>query len=55
MQLAQAALTSAIAQDLFSWLALALILNLAKDHGSHTSPLITRMSRVAWNFGGGPV
>jgi K+:H+ antiporter len=41
MQLAQAALTSAIAQDLFSWLALAVILSLAKGHGSQTSPLIT--------------
>lgn len=41
MQLAQAALTSAIAQDLFSWLALAMILSLAKGHGSQISPLIT--------------
>jgi Kef-type K+ transport system membrane component KefB len=40
MQLAQAALTSAIAQDLFSWLALAVILSLA-SHGSQTSPLVT--------------
>jgi Kef-type K+ transport system membrane component KefB len=33
LQLAQAALASAVVQDLFSWLALAAILGLARGHG----------------------